>query len=145
MSLKKLAHGAFLAILTAFVLLAGSLGASAQGWSWDGKLSGGWSVSQPSSGSPGWYGSAPGWGWSSSPGTGSGGGWSSSPGAGTGGGWWWTPSVPSPGYPGGGTPAPEPGPGPAPAPELPPAGGGSAAEEQYLVNAANAERAAAGR
>lgn len=140
-------------------------------WNW----SGGWGSSQPSSGSGSWSGSNPGWGWSGSPSTGSHGDWSSAPNTGSGGGsstpgsgsgstsngswswsgnlgWGWTvsPSRPDPAPAPAPQPEPEPAPRPEPKPEPAPqpqpgTPGGSPSEEQYLVNAANAERAAAGK
>ena len=167
MLLRKLTRGTIVAVLAALVLVAGSQNALAQSWSWNGSWnwSGGWSSSQPSSGSGSWSGSNIGWGWSTTPGTGSGSGSSNqgsgssgAPGSNAGGSWSWSGQLgwgwsltPSPKPT---TPAPAPSPKPQqPQPQQPqpapqPAPGtpqGSPSEEQYLIDAANAERAKAGR
>lgn len=161
MLLRKLTRGTIIAALAALVLVAGTQDALAQSWSWNGtwNWSGGWSVSQPSSGSGSWSGSNIGWGWSTTPGTGpgsgssnQGGGSSGGSGSSSGGSWSWsgnlgwgwsvTPSKPATPAP---TPSPQPQqpqPSPQPSPGTP---AGSPSEEQYLIDAANAERAKAGR
>lgn len=165
MLLQNLRRGTIIALLAALLVVAGAQEALAQSWSWNGSWngSGGWGSWQSSSGSGGWSGSNTGgngsWDWSWTPGTGSSGSSGSNTGgsSGSGGtssgswswsgsiGWGWsvTPSRPAPSP----QPAPQPAPDPVTPPTPPTTGtpGASPSEEQYLVDAANAERAAHGR